>query len=127
LIPAAVENQIYSKNADDIDCKIILEGANSPTTSQADAILNEKGTIIVPDILANSGGVCVSYLKYIQDIHSYFWGLDQVNREMKNILIKTFEDVYKLSKEKRVSLRTAAIAISTVRLAKAHELRGLFP
>jgi len=127
LIPAAVENQIYSKNADKVDCKIILEGANSPTTSQADIILNEKGIIIVPDILANSGGVCVSYFEYIQDIHSYFWDLDRVNREMKNILIKTFEDVYKLSKEMHVSLRTAAFAIGAKRLAKAHELRGLFP
>ena len=127
LIPAAVENQIYSKNADKVDCKIILEGANSPTTSQADNILSEKGVIIVPDILANSGGVCVSYFEYIQDIHSYFWDLDRVNREMKNILIKTFEDVYKLSKEMHVSLRTAAFAIGAKRLAKAHELRGLFP
>lgn len=127
LIPAAVENQIYSKNADNIDCKIILEGANSPTTSQADAILNEKGVIIVPDILANSGGVCVSYFEYIQDIQSYFWGLDRVNREMKNIIIKTFEDVYNLSKKMNTSLRIAAFAIGAKRLAKAHELRGLFP
>ena len=127
LIPAAVENQIYSKNADNIDCKIILEGANSPTTSQADAILNEKGVIIVPDILANSGGVCVSYFEYIQDIHSYFWGLDRVNREMKNIIIKTFEDVNNLSKKMNTSLRIAAFAIGAKRLAKAHELRGLFP
>ena len=127
LIPAAVENQIYSKNADDIDCKIILEGANSPTTSQADAILNDKGVTIVPDILANSGGVCVSYFEYIQDIHSYFWGLERVNREMKNILIKSFEEVYKISKELHTSLRTAAFAIGAKRLAKAHELRGLFP
>jgi len=127
LIPAAMENQIYSKNADKVDCKIILEGANSPTTSQADSILNEKGVNVVPDILANSGGVCVSYFEYIQDIHSYFWDLDRVNREMKNILIKTFEDVYKLSKEMQISLRTAAFAIGAKRLAKAHELRGLFP
>jgi len=127
LIPAAMENQIYSKNADQVDCKIILEGANSPTTSQADSILIEKGVNIVPDILANAGGVCVSYFEYIQDIHSYFWDLDRVNREMKNILIKTFEDVYKLSKEMHVSLRTAAFAIGAIRLAKAHELRGLFP
>ena len=127
LIPAAVENQIYSKNADKVDCKIILEGANSPITSQADSILNEKEVIIVPDILANSGGVCVSYFEYIQDIHSYFWDLERVDREMKNILIKTFEDVFKFSKEKHISLRTAAFAISAKRLAKAHELRGLFP
>ena len=127
LIPAAIENQIYSKNADKIDCKIILEGANSPTTSQADAILNEKGVVIVPDILANSGGVCVSYFEYIQDIHSYFWGLERVNREMKNILISAFEKVEKFSIKLNSSLRTAAYAISADRLAKAHELRGLFP
>jgi len=127
LIPAAVENQIYSGNADKIDCKIILEGANSPTTSQADEILEEKEIIVVPDILANSGGVCVSYFEYIQDIHSYFWKLDRVNKEMKSILIDTFEEVFKFSKKTDSSLRTAAYAISANRLARAHELRGLFP
>ena len=127
LIPAAMENQIYSGNADKIDCKIILEGANSPTTSQADEILEEKEIIVVPDILANSGGVCVSYFEYIQDMHSYFWKLDRVNREMKTILLYTFEEIFKFSKKMDCSLRTAAYAISTNRLAKAHELRGLFP
>jgi len=127
LIPAAIENQIYSGNADKIDCKIILEGANSPTTSQADKILEEKEIIVVPDILANSGGVCVSYFEYIQDMHSYFWKLDRVNREMKTILINTFEEIFKFSKKADSSFRTAAYAISTKRLAKAHELRGLFP
>lgn len=127
LIPAAVENQIYSGNADKIECKIILEGANSPTTSQADKILEEKEIIVVPDILANSGGVCVSYFEYIQDMHNYFWKLDRVNREMKTILINTFEEIFKFSKKADSSLRTAAYAISTKRLAKAHELRGLFP
>ena len=127
LIPAAMENQIYSGNADKIDCKIILEGANSPTTSQADEILEEKEIIVVPDILANSGGVCVSYFEYIQDMHSYFWKLDRVNKEMKSILIDTFEDIFKFSKKTDSSLRTAAYAISLNRLAKAHELRGLFP
>jgi glutamate dehydrogenase (NAD(P)+) len=127
LIPAAIENQVFSKNADKIDCKILLEGANSPTTSQADAILNDKGIIVVPDILANAGGVCVSYFEYIQDIHSYFWGLERVNREMKNILINSFEEVDNFSKKMNTSLRTAAYAIGAKRLAKAHELRGLFP
>lgn len=127
LIPAAMENLIYSGNADKIDCKVILEGANSPTTSQADKILEEKEIIVVPDILANSGGVCVSYFEYIQDMHSYFWKLDRVNREMKTILLYTFEEIFKFSKKTDSSLRTAAYAISTNRLAKAHELRGLFP
>ncbi|MFW9782588.1 MAG: Glu/Leu/Phe/Val dehydrogenase [Candidatus Heimdallarchaeota archaeon] len=127
LIPAATENQIYSGNADDIDCKIILEGANSPTTSQADNILNEKGIIVIPDILANAGGLCVSYFEYIQDIHSYFWDLERVNNEMKRILVRAFEFVLNLSSEVDISYRTAAYAIGAERLAKAHELRGLFP
>jgi glutamate dehydrogenase/leucine dehydrogenase len=89
--------------------------------------LKEKGIIVLPDILANAGGVCVSYFEYIQDIHSYFWGLERVNREMKNILIKSFEEVESFSKKVNTSLRTAAFAIGAKRLAKAHELRGLFP
>ena len=127
LIPAAVENQIYSNNADEIDCNIILEGANSPTTSQADTILNEKGIIIIPDILANAGGLCVSYFEYIQDIHSYFWNLKRVNSEMRRILLRAFEFVLNLSSEKDITYRTAAYAIGGERLARAHELRGLFP
>ncbi|MHA1526202.1 MAG: Glu/Leu/Phe/Val family dehydrogenase [Promethearchaeota archaeon] len=127
LIPAAVENQIYSGNADNVDCKIILEGANGPTTSQADAILEEKDIMVVPDIIANSGGVCVSYFEYIQGLQSYFWNLDRVNREMKTIIVNTFEEIFSFSKKMNTSLRTAAYAISTNRLAKAHELRGLFP
>ena len=127
LIPAATENQIFSGNADKVNCKIILEGANSPTTSQADEILNEKGIIVIPDILANAGGLCVSYFEYIQDIHSYFWDLERVNREMKRILLRAFELVLNLSRDKEITYRTAAYAIGAERLAKAHELRGLFP
>lgn len=127
LIPAAIENQITSKNANNINCQIILEGADGPVTSQADAILNEKGILVVPDILANAGGLCVSYFEYIQDIHSYFWDLDRVNREMKVILLEAFESVWNLSKQKKVSLRNAAYMIAIDRVAKTHELRGLFP
>ena len=127
LIPAATENQIFSGNANNINCKIILEGANSPTTSQADEILIEKGITVIPDILANAGGLCVSYFEYIQDIHSYFWNLERVNREMKRILLKAFESILNLSSEKEITYRTAAYAIGGERLAKAHELRGLFP
>ncbi len=127
LIPAAIENQIYSGNADNVNCKIILEGANSPTTSQADEILNEKRIIVIPDILANAGGLCVSYFEYIQDIHSYFWDLERVNREMKRILLRAFEFVLNLSQEKEITYRTAAYAIGAERLGRAHELRGLFP
>lgn len=127
LVLTATENQLYSGNADDVNCKIVLEGANSPTTSQADEILESKGILIIPDILANSGGVCVSYFEYIQGIQSYFWDLDRVNSEMKKVLLKALDNVYDTSKKYEVSLRTAAYMIAGKRLASAHELRGLFP
>jgi glutamate dehydrogenase (NAD(P)+) len=127
FIPAATENQIYSGNADDIDCKIILEGADSPTTSKADAILNEKGVIVIPDILANSGGLCVSYFEYVQDIRAYFWNLERVNREMKRILMEAFETMFNFSQKNNVPYRTAAYSLAAEKLARAHELRGLFP
>ncbi|MHA2430938.1 MAG: Glu/Leu/Phe/Val family dehydrogenase, partial [Promethearchaeota archaeon] len=127
LIPAAIENQITQSNAYKINCKIILEGANGPTTPEADNILKKRQIIVVPDILANAGGVCVSYFEYIQDIHSYFWNLNRINQELKKILVKAFEDVYNLSKGKNVTLRTAAYMIAISKLAKAIELRGIFP
>lgn len=127
LIPAAVENQITKKNAYNIDCKVILEGANGPTTSEADKILFEKGIQVLPDILTNSGGVCVSYFEYLQDIHSYFWKLDRINEELKQIITEAFEDTYTISQERKISLRTAAHVIAVRRLAKAIKLRGIFP
>jgi len=127
LIPSAIENQITEFNANDINCQIILEGANGPTTPEADEILKYKEIIVVPDILANAGGVCVSYFEYIQGVHSYFWKLDRVNLELKNILLEAFEEVYALSKEKKVTLRIAAYMIAIAKLSKAIELRGIFP
>ncbi len=127
LIPAAIENQITEKNAEKIDCKIVLEGANGPTTPEADKILLKKEIYVVPDILANSGGVCVSYFEYVQDINSYFWKLDRINEELKRIIIEAFEETYKISKERNISLRTAAYIIAVSRIAKAIELRGIFP
>ena len=127
LIPAAIENQINISNAEDIDCKAIIEGANGPTTPEADQILRKRKIIVVPDILANAGGVCVSYFEYIQDIHSYFWKLDRIHQELKNILVNTFNDVYLLSKKEKVTLRIAAYMIAINRLARAIELRGIFP
>ncbi|MFX1588094.1 MAG: Glu/Leu/Phe/Val dehydrogenase [Promethearchaeota archaeon] len=127
LIPAAIENQITQSNAFKINCKIVLEGANGPTTPEADTILKKRGIIVVPDILANAGGVCVSYFEYIQDIHSYFWNLNRINQELKAILSKSFEEVYNLSKIKNFTLRTAAYIIAISKLAKAIELRGIFP
>jgi len=127
LIPSAIENQITHANADKIDCKIIVEGANGPTTPEADKILYKKGIRVLPDILANSGGVCVSYFEYIQDINSYFWKLDRINAELKRIIIEAFDDTFKISEERKISLRTAAYIIAVSRIAKAIELRGIFP
>jgi glutamate dehydrogenase (NAD(P)+) len=127
LIPAAIENQITKANAGSIKCKFLFEGANGPTTPEADDILEDRGIIVVPDILANAGGVCVSYFEYIQDIHSYFWKLDRINQELKNILVNTFEEVYNLSIKEGVTLRIAAYMIAIKRLAKAIEYRGIFP
>ncbi len=127
LIPASIENQITESNANNIKCKVILEGANGPTTPEADEILKRREIIVVPDILANAGGVCVSYFEYVQDLQSYFWKLDRINQELRNIMIEAFEEVYKVSKEKKVTLRIAAYMIAISRLKKAIELRGIFP
>lgn len=127
LIPAAIENQITTQNAHAIDCKIVLEGANGPTTPEADKILSSKGIYVVPDILANSGGVCVSYFEYIQDIHSYFWKLDRINEELERIILEAFEETYRISVERKIPLRTAAYIIAVERVGKAIKLRGFFP
>ncbi|MFX0006528.1 MAG: Glu/Leu/Phe/Val dehydrogenase [Candidatus Hermodarchaeota archaeon] len=127
LIPAALENQITQTNADKIKCKIVLEGANGPVTPEADKILFKKGIHVIPDILANSGGVCVSYFEYVQDIRAYFWELERINKELKKIMLKAFEEVYTVSKERNILLRTAAYIIAVSRIAKAIELRGIFP
>ncbi|MFW9771221.1 MAG: Glu/Leu/Phe/Val dehydrogenase [Candidatus Thorarchaeota archaeon] len=127
LIPAAIENQITSKNVNDINCKIILEGADGPVTSKADKVLNKKGILVIPDILANSGSMIVSYFEYIQSMHAYFWNLERVNREMKILLIEAFEKVWNLAKQRNTSLRNAAYMIAISNMARSHELRGLFP
>ena len=127
LIPAAIENQITSKNVDKVDCRVILEGADGPVTSKADKVLNEKGILVIPDILASSGDVLVSYFEYIQGIHAYYWDTERVYREMKEILLDTFEKVWNLAKERSISLRNAAYMIAIEKVAKTHELRGLFP
>jgi glutamate dehydrogenase (NAD(P)+) len=127
LIPAALENVITIKNANDIQCKIVLEGANGPITPEADKILFSKGIQVLPDILANAGGVCVSYFEYVQDIRAYFWELERINKELKKIILKAFEEVYQVSQERNIQLRTAAYIIAVSRIAKAIELRGIFP
>jgi glutamate dehydrogenase (NAD(P)+) len=127
LIPAALENQINENNANEIDCKIILEGANGPTTPEADEILDKKGIVVIPDILANGGGAIVSYFEYVQDINAYYWDLNRVNSELKNIILNTFKNVYSAAKENKITLRDAAYRIAVSRLSTAVKLRGVFP
>jgi glutamate dehydrogenase (NAD(P)+) len=127
LIPAAMENQITENNANDIDCKIVLEGANGPTTPEADEILEKKGIVVIPDILANGGGAIVSYFEYVQDINAYYWDLNRVNSELKNIILNTFKNVYSAAKENKITLRDAAYRIAVSRLSTAVQLRGVFP
>ena len=116
LIPAALENQIHSDNADRIKAKIIVEGANGPVTKKGDEILAEKGIYVVPDILANSGGVVVSYFEWVQGIQSFFWDIDEVNENLKKIMLKAFSDIWNISKREKVNFRDAAfiLAIKTV-------------
>ncbi len=127
LIPATTENQITSENADKIDCKILLEGANGPTTPAADKILEERGIVVIPDILANSGGVLVSYFEFVQDINAYFWDLERINNEMRKVLLKALEDVYHVAQERNISLRKAAYVLAVSNVAQAIKLRGFYP
>jgi len=127
LIPAALDGVINEKNAPSIEAKYIIEGANGPVTNEAEIILTNKGTLIVPDILANAGGVIVSYFEWVQDISSYFWSEDEVNQKLRSMMIPAFNLVWKLMKEKNINMRLAAMAVSTQRLQKAMLLRGLYP
>jgi len=127
LIPAALENQITTENVDNIKADVIVEGANGPITKDADEVLAEKKVIVVPDILANSGGVIVSYFEWVQGIQSFFWGIDEVNENLKKIMLKSFSDVWETGEKEKVTLRDAAFILAIRKIAKAVELRGIFP
>jgi glutamate dehydrogenase (NAD(P)+) len=126
LLPAALENVITTKNAARVRAKIICEGANGPTSAAADAILDEKGVFVVPDILANAGGVTVSYFEWVQDRGGYFWDEDTVNDRLRNLMVRSFRDVLALAKQHKVNMRTAAYMLSISRVATVHRLRGIY-
>jgi glutamate dehydrogenase (NAD(P)+) len=126
LLPAALENVITSKNAAKIQAKIICEGANGPTTAGADAILEEKGIFVVPDILANAGGVTVSYFEWVQDRGGYFWTEETVNSRLEDIMTRSFNDVLSISKQHKVNMRTAAYMLAISRVSTVHKLRGIY-
>ena len=127
LVPAAIENQITVENAARIKARFVIEGANGPTTPAADVILRERGIFLVPDVLANAGGVIVSYFEWVQDLQFYFWAEGEVNARMEAILIKAYHDVRTKAKREEIDMRLASYLIGVQRVADATLLRGIYP
>jgi glutamate dehydrogenase (NAD(P)+) len=127
LLPCAVARQVTEENAPRIHAKVLAEGGNGPTTPEGERILLEKGIFIVPDILCNAGGVIVSNFEWVQDLKSFFWSDDEVNRRLKDIIVCAFHSVLAKAKEKGIDNRTAAQALGIERVARAIELRGIYP
>jgi glutamate dehydrogenase (NAD(P)+) len=127
LVPAALENQLTLANAPLVKAKIVAEAANGPTTPGADAILHEKGVLVLPDILANAGGVTVSYFEWVQDLQELFWDEDDVNRKLEKIMVKAFNDVHATANKYKVDMRTGAYILAIDRVATATRSRGIWP
>ena len=127
LVPAALENQITEENADKVRAKIVTEGANGPTTPEADTILYERGIFVIPDILANAGGVTVSYFEWVQSLQAFFWSEEEVNARLKDIMVRSFHEVYEIHRREQVDMRLAAYILAVGRVAEAFRTRGLYP
>jgi glutamate dehydrogenase (NAD(P)+) len=127
LIPAALEQQITSANAGRIKARMVIEGANGPTTPAADDILQDRNVLVVPDVIANAGGVTVSYFEWVQDFSSFFWDEDEINARLVKIMKTAFAAVWQVAQEKQVSLRTATFIVACQRILHTRELRGLYP
>ena len=127
LIPAALEQQITAENAGRIKARMVIEGANGPTTPQADDILADRNVLVVPDVIANAGGVTVSYFEWVQDFSSFFWDEDEINARLVKIMKTAFAGIWQVSQEKKVSLRTATFIVACQRILHTRELRGLYP
>jgi glutamate dehydrogenase (NAD(P)+) len=126
LIPAALEMQITKENAHRLQCRILAEAANGPTTLEADAILREKDVFLIPDILVNAGGVIVSYFEWVQDLQNFFWTEEEVNKKLREILGRAFHEVLNMSLKQKVDMRLAALMIGVDRVARAMLWRGLY-
>jgi glutamate dehydrogenase (NAD(P)+) len=127
LVPAAIEGQITGRNAANIRARMIIEAANGPTTTAGDAILAERGVYLVPDILANAGGVIVSYFEWVQDLQSFFWEETEVNERLKRLLSRAFVEVTEVAKNRNLRLREAAYVVALQRVGEAIRLRGIYP
>jgi glutamate dehydrogenase (NAD(P)+) len=126
LMPAATENQITSKNVENIKCRILCEGANGPTTAHADQVLERKGVFVIPDILANAGGVTVSYFEWVQNRMGFFWKEDLVNERLQDTMVSSFNDVVNFSEKHKVDMRTAAYMLAIDRVAYETKMRGIY-
>jgi glutamate dehydrogenase (NAD(P)+) len=126
LVPAALGMQITKENVGQLQCRILAEGANGPTTLEADAVLKERGIFLVPDILANAGGVVVSYFEWVQDLQNFFWTEEEVNQKLRDILVRAFHEVLHMSLEHNIDMRLAALMIGVDRVARAMLWRGLY-
>ena len=127
LVPAALEGQLTARRAEGLRARIVVEGANGPTLPEADDILRRRGILVVPDVLANAGGVTVSYFEWVQDFSSFFWSEDEINARLESVMVKAFAAIWTLAEERSLSLRTAAFIIACQRVLAAREQRGLYP
>jgi glutamate dehydrogenase/leucine dehydrogenase len=127
LLPCALEGQITERNAARVKAKVVGEGANGPTTPEADAILHDQGAFVIPDVLANAGGVTVSYFEWVQALQAYFWSEREVNLKLRDLMERAFEEVYKVHVARKIDMRRAAYVLAVSRVAEAHRLRGLYP
>jgi glutamate dehydrogenase/leucine dehydrogenase len=127
LIPAALENQITMQNAERVQARIVAEAANGPTTPDADLILHSRGIMVIPDVLANAGGVTVSYFEWVQDLQELFWDEDDVNRRLERVMVRAFADVHAAATKHNVEMRTAAYIVAIDRVANATRTRGIWP
>jgi glutamate dehydrogenase (NAD(P)+) len=127
LVPAAVERVIHHDNAQKLRCRILAEAANGPTTPEADAILTDSGIFIIPDVLCNAGGVTVSYFEWVQDIQQFLWTEDEINQRLRELMLRAFHQVRNLARERKLSMRTAALSLGVQKIAKEKMRRGLYP
>jgi glutamate dehydrogenase (NAD(P)+) len=127
LIPAALENQLTSENAARIKARLVVEAANGPTTPEAEQILYDKGVTIVPDILANAGGVTVSYFEWVQDLQRFFWAEQEINQRLETLMVRSYQAIKRKAKEQETNLRLGAYLLAVARVAEATELRGVYP
>jgi glutamate dehydrogenase (NAD(P)+) len=127
LVPAATEGVLTADNAGRVQARLIAEAANGPTTPEADAVFFERGTLVIPDILANAAGVTVSYFEWVQDIQSFFWTPDEIGQRLLHVMQRAYGEVAKLAHDERSDMRTAANMVAIRRVAEATQLRGVYP